>query len=213
GRLVATAPEGESLAGLAAAWEEMSCPAAARVGWSRLVRVNPERRKDIVERLKGPRFRERGDDLSLPLHAVSITLPAGERYLPPAVGEGPAAESLWSWSSRGTDFQSVRKQDGLKNRPTTHLVCRSRQTGELRWRRPLPFEATWLGGLGHLVVVAGPGGAEALDGTRGERLWSFAAPAERLYPASPGLRLPSEVRPAEPLADFQLIGDRLLLVQ
>jgi outer membrane protein assembly factor BamB len=195
GRLVATAPEREALAGLATAWEEMSCPAAARVAWSRLVRVDPARRKDVAERLKGPRFHEPGGHLSLPLHAVSLTLPAGERFLPPAVGEGPAAAWLWSWATRGD------------------LVCRFRQTGELRWRRPLSFEPTWLSGMGHLVVAAGPGGAEALDGASGERLWSFAAPAERLYPASPGLRVPSEVRPAEPLADFQLAGDRLLLVQ
>jgi outer membrane protein assembly factor BamB len=190
GWLVATLPAGkeraEALAGLAGAWQEMGCQHAARMA------------REKAGQRDEPRLQPRAEALRLPLLAqLSLTLPAAERFLAPPAREGPGAARLWSSTRRG------------------ELVCRDRHSGEERWRAALGFEPGWLDTLGHLVVVAGPGGVVALDMATGESMWRFGVPAQRLYPVSTAvaLRVSGEVRPGGPLGEFHRSGERLLLVQ
>jgi outer membrane protein assembly factor BamB len=208
GWLAGTLPPGkarvEALSGLAAAWEEMGCPHAARI--ARQASGAPQ---------------GRAADFHLPLLAqLDLPLPPGERFLAPPAREGPGADRLWSWSRRGDRRPHAPREgaDVSRSETTTisgELVCRDRASGEVRWRSPLPFEPAWLEVLGHLVVAAGPRGAATLDGNTGGRFWNFSVPPRRLYPASPlaVVRVPRDTRPGGPFGDFHLAGDRLLLTQ
>jgi outer membrane protein assembly factor BamB len=208
GWLVATLPpgkaRGEALAGLAATWEKMRCLQAARLAWGRLAREQTDRRKEIEQHLKEACFQPRHDVIGLPLLSrLSLTLPARASFLAPPAREGPGTLRLWS------------RRAGSRKRPESDLICRDRQTGEVRWRSSLGFEPTWLQTLGHLVIAAGPQGVAALDGVTGERFWTFDVPPQRLYPESPAsvLRVPRQVRRGGPLGAFHTSAEHLVFVQ
>jgi outer membrane protein assembly factor BamB len=97
------------------------------------------------------------------------------------------------------------------------LLCRSGSDGRVLWTARLPFAPAWVGCQGARVLAGGPDGLAGLCREDGRRLWTFPAPVEGSFPGHAGgalrLRVVREPRPAAPLTDFRLGGDRVFCLQ
>ena len=156
--------------------------------------TDPKQRRDATPSFK---FESARPTTALPLgETCAVMLAPGESFLPLQTTDGPVAERIWSAQGKA-------------------ILSRSRQTGEVLWKKPLPFAPEWLAGLGTVVVACGKEGTAGLSVGEGERLWTFLAPPLGRYPADSGddVRVVREVMAPEPLCEFHLANNRLFMVQ
>lgn len=86
------------------------------------------------------------------------------------------------------------------------LICRKASSGELLWRKRLPFVPRWSGAHAESILVAGEQGVACLRRGEGELIWQFSAPA--------GGRGSMVDRPVvQPLSAFQIAAGRLFFLQ
>jgi outer membrane protein assembly factor BamB len=86
------------------------------------------------------------------------------------------------------------------------LLCRKGSSGELLWRKLLPFVPRWSGAHGNTILAAGEQGVACLRRGDGELVWKFSAPV--------GGRGSMNNRQApEPLAAFHIAAGRLFFLQ
>jgi outer membrane protein assembly factor BamB len=200
--------EPDALIRLFGTWEDLGCPQAARWVCKRLQQDHAKHPFWIIDRNRrvgevAPevlrRLADKGGEqpLSLPLRTnCQVKLGVGETFLLVHSAEGPVANRIWSGHG-------------------TSLVCRSRRTGKVEWKKSLPFAPNWLAALGTVVVAGGPDGLEAVHAFNGKRLWTFAAPLLGREPGTPGgeVRVVRDPLPAEPFTEFHLAGGRVFAVQ
>ncbi len=186
----------------AMAWEAVRGPLAEEmVEEAGLPRRAGEVAKAALGRLKGRGLSGRPEggtaaekgkadfgELAVPLRRRwEATLGPGEKALA-AAGD--------VWTGRGRVFSARGKE------------------GEVRWTARLAFVPEWAAPHADLIVTAGAGGIAGLRQRDGLLLWSFRAPSLARYPATPApLRVALGPLPAEPLANFALVGGRCFCVQ
>jgi outer membrane protein assembly factor BamB len=86
------------------------------------------------------------------------------------------------------------------------LLCRRAASGELLWRRLLPFVPRWSGAHGNTILAAGEQGVACLHRGDGELVWKFSAPVG-------GRGSMNDRQAPEPLTAFHIAAGRLFFLQ
>ena len=145
----------------------------------------------------------------------------GEQPTPPAQPSAPhaAARSVppslplfrtWhlslaadEWIVNGKPAEAMEIVTGTSR---GELFCRKATSGELLWRKLLPFVPRWSGAHGETILAAGEQGVACLRRVDGELVWQFSAPVG-------GRGSLVDARTPEALTAFAIAGGRLFFLQ
>src|SRR5262249_52042181 len=134
----------------------------------------------------------------------------------------PSLPLFRSWHARlkedewvMTGWQESNPELLLTGSPQRQLACRITSTGEVYWRRTLPFAPRWAGLHADTILAAGDDGIACLRRDNGKLLWHFPAPVSSRYPTSAldDVRIVRDPQEPEPLTAFHLVSGRLFFLQ